>query len=80
MKIRVNIDRLVLHDQTMSRRDRLELHEQIRLELNRRLDPRRAAVPASRHQRASSPVAGNIASAIVAQLSPRLQGGTGRSR
>ena len=80
MRIRVNIDRLVLHDQPMSRRERLELNEQIRLELNRRLDPRRAAAPTRRHQRASSPVAGNIASAIVAQLSPRLQSGTRRTR
>ena len=78
MKIRVNIDRLVLHDQAMSRRDRLELNEQIRHELNRRLDPRRAAVSRRRH--AGSPVAGNIASAIVAQLSPQLPRGTGQPR
>jgi hypothetical protein len=78
MKIRVNIDRLVLHDQSMSRRDRLQLHEQIRLELNRRLDPRHAAAPRRRH--AGSPVAVNIASAIVAQLSPQLPHGPGQPR
>jgi hypothetical protein len=80
MKVRINIDRLVLHSDAMSRRERAALHEQIEREVNRLLDPRGSGPAPQARSGPRGSIADQIAAAINTQLSPQLPPRTGRHR
>jgi hypothetical protein len=68
MKVRVDIARLVILDQSMSRRARMNLREDIGRELSHLMAHRTDPAPPSR--RSAPSVATQIAQAVVAQLPP----------
>lgn len=75
MKIRIDIARLVLHDQSLTRRERARLGNDINRELTRLVG---GGVTA--HRRRPSAVATQIATAIAAQLPPQPPTVTGAPR
>lgn len=68
MKIRVDIERLVTHDRSLSRRDRLNLRDDIRRELRELTRPGTGATAPDR--RSPPSVAAQIAAAVAARLPP----------
>lgn len=76
MKVRMDIKRLVVHDRSLSRRQRINLSDDIGRELSALVQHR--AGPDSR-RRVSSP-AQQIAAAVFAQLPPSSSQRPGRRR
>jgi hypothetical protein len=68
VNIRVDIEQLVIHDRSMSRRARINLRDDIGREL--RDLARRRANPAASDRRSPPSVAAQIAAAVVARLPP----------
>lgn len=77
MKVRLEIDRLVLHEQSVSRRERIALGEQIGREVSRLLQH---GATANADRRSLPPVATQIAAAITAALPPPPAPRMGRRR
>jgi hypothetical protein len=67
MKVRVDIKRMALPAQSMPRRERMALGEDIGRELSRLLQ-HGAAMADHRHRQAAPTVAAQIAAAVAAQL------------
>ena len=78
MKIRVDIGRLLFHDQSLSRAQRLRLQDDIGREIARRLAGDQST-PRGDHRPVVPSVPAQIAAAVVAQLpTPPATPATGR--